>query len=213
MNREAPITTIYIVRHGESVGNLNHIVSGHTDHDLTLFGVKQAIELGKRFRNITFDKVFSSDLTRARKTAELIVAGRNLTIATTEKLRELYFGDLEGKPTSEFHTLFDSWNKLSYKARLKQRQAWNIESEESVKNRFITYLYEIATSYPGQTLLVSTHGAVMHSVPVHLGRATYQEIKKINNTAWILVKSNGTYLRIENMEGVVTEREIKSNNN
>lgn len=210
MSKEA---TIYIVRHGESEGNVNKIVSGHTDHNLTPLGVEQATNLGKRFGTITFDRVFSSDLIRAKRTAELITLNRNLAIETSRALRERDYGDLEGKTSAELHTQFDLWKNLSEREQLKQRPAKNAESGEEITARFITFLREVAVGYPGKTILIATHGGVMYSFLVHVGAAADHEIKKVGNTAWILVESDGIDFRINEMEGVVIEHESKSINN
>lgn len=204
MSKEA---IIYIVRHGESDGNSRRVVSGSTDHNLTALGIEQAISLGRKLVNVTFDKIFSSDLIRARKTAELITLNKGLAIETSPALRERNYGDLEGKPSAELHVHFDAWKKLSSKDQLKQRPAENAESGEEVTARFVNFLREAAASHPNKTLLVTTHGGIMYAFLVHVGAATDNEIKSVSNTAWILVESDGTNFNIKGMEGVVIEHE------
>lgn len=209
MNKEA---ILYLVRHGQSEGNVKGVASGSTDHPITPLGEQQAINLGKKLNHINFDKVFSSDLTRARRTAELILLDRKLEISTTKALRERNFGELEGESIAELHKLFDSWNKFPYTEQLKFRPP-NGESGEEVISRFITFLREIAIGYPDNTILITTHGSVMYSFITHLGYAKDEEIKKVNNTAWIKVISDGIDFQINEMEGVVIEYESKSINN
>ena len=89
------VTTIYIIRHGESVGNLNRICLGHTDLDLTELGRKQAEKTAEKLENIGFSAIYSSDLQRAIHTAEPHAIKRNMQIETTSDFRELYFGKWE----------------------------------------------------------------------------------------------------------------------
>lgn len=198
---------MYIVRHGESEGNARDVISGHTNHKLTLTGEEQAKALGKKFKEIKFDKVFSSDLIRARRTAELITLEKNLAIETTEVIRERNYGDLEEKPIAELHKLLDVWSKLSYQERIKQRPAKNGESEEEMIVRFIAFLREIAVAYAGKTILIAAHGSLMRTFLVHLGYTTIQELKKINNTGWYKLESDGVDFQVKDMEGVVIEHE------
>lgn len=79
---------IYIVRHGETNENLNHIIQGQTDSVLNETGKMQAKKISQRLKNIKFDNVFSSDLLRTRETAEIIAIERKLKVETTKALRE-----------------------------------------------------------------------------------------------------------------------------
>ena len=60
------MTTFYIVRHGQTDWNVDRIVQGHKDSELTASGRAQAKDVAEKFKEIQFDHVFSSDLLRAR---------------------------------------------------------------------------------------------------------------------------------------------------
>ena len=64
---------IYMTRHGETVWNAEGRIQGHTDIDLSPRGRTQAQALGQRLEDVDFDAVYSSDLIRARETADIIV--------------------------------------------------------------------------------------------------------------------------------------------
>ena len=64
-----PHTEVWFVRHGETVWNVERRYQGHGDSELTEAGRAQVEAIGKRFRNIPFDHLYSSDLGRARSTA------------------------------------------------------------------------------------------------------------------------------------------------
>ena len=77
------MTTFYLVRHGESEGNVAYkdgfILESHElGSDLTQLGVKQCEDLEEKLEDVHFDRVFSSDLRRADKTAEILVRKRHL---------------------------------------------------------------------------------------------------------------------------------------
>ena len=90
---------IFIVRHGESYGNLHGKIASVTDLPLTEKGIKQAKitkdALGSRLKTSNFDYVFSSTLKRARQTADIIV-GNELEIVELDNLVEMNLGILEG---------------------------------------------------------------------------------------------------------------------
>ena len=73
-------TKIYIVRHGQSVGNLTRTILGHTDLDLTDLGREQAQACARFLSEIRFDKIYSSDLLRALSTAKPHADMRNMPI-------------------------------------------------------------------------------------------------------------------------------------
>src|SRR5437868_2038959 len=96
------MTTFYIMRHGETEWNVQKLMQGHEDSPLTAAGEAQIQERVQDFADVHFDQVFSSDLLRAQRTAELLTIERQLAINTTRLLRERTFGKYEGKTGEEF---------------------------------------------------------------------------------------------------------------
>lgn len=87
---------LYLIRHGESEANVKRVYSGWCQVDLTPKGIEDAKDAQKRLTGIRFDKVYTSDLIRAKKTAELALPG--YVYEETPLLRELNVGELAGKP-------------------------------------------------------------------------------------------------------------------
>ncbi len=87
---------IVCVRHGRTAWNGNHRFQGHTDVPLDDEGRAQASALAAHLRSEQFDLAVASDLSRARATAEAILAGRELTLELDPDLREMRFGVWEG---------------------------------------------------------------------------------------------------------------------
>ncbi|KAF8077722.1 phosphoglycerate mutase-like protein [Lyophyllum atratum] len=89
---------VYLVRHGETDENRNGIIQGHLDTSLNSVGLEQAQLVGERLRSIPFDIAFSSDLSRAAKTAEAILVHHpNVKVQKQVELRERYMGEMQGK--------------------------------------------------------------------------------------------------------------------
>ncbi len=200
--------TLYIVRHGETVWNIEGRFQGHMDSPLTEKGKQQARELGRKLNNITFDEVFSSDLGRAKHTAELIVLEKKLAVKTTKALRERSFGKFEGKPLDSYHLelkdLLIIYNKLSAKERFSTSPTPERETDASVMSRIITFMREIAVAYKGKTVLMVSHGGAMRTLLIHLGYAKDGELvfNAVKNSAYIKLRSDGVDFFIDKVEGV-----------
>ena len=78
-------TRVYVIRHGESVGNLHRICLGHTDLDITDLGVKQAEKTAEALSDVDFAAIYASDLIRAVHTAEPHARMRGLEVRTSEE--------------------------------------------------------------------------------------------------------------------------------
>ncbi len=93
---------LYIIRHGKTDWNAAERLQGREDIELNQKGCDAAIALGKRLENVHFDKIYSSPLKRAYKTALLIKGKRNIPIIRDERLKEISFGEKEG-------TVYSDW--------------------------------------------------------------------------------------------------------
>ena len=99
---------IHIVRHGQTEWNIQGLAQGHTDIPLDAIGLEQALRVGASFIGHPIDRIISSDLIRARATAEAIAVNLGLEIEIRPYLRERGFGDFEGRPFVEFRDKFSS---------------------------------------------------------------------------------------------------------
>lgn len=86
---------IFLVRHGESVGNQRGLLYGHTDHPLTEQGVRDAAAVGEKLREADIRRCYSSPLSRAAETARLCTQGRDIETVYRDGLKEQYMGDWE----------------------------------------------------------------------------------------------------------------------
>ena len=105
MNQVLPI--VYLARHGETAWTLSGQYTGLTDLPLTERGERNARRLEERLRGLSFAKVFTSPLQRARRTCEL--AGFGAVAEIDRDLVEWNYGDYEGRRTAEIHRERPDW--------------------------------------------------------------------------------------------------------
>jgi broad specificity phosphatase PhoE len=200
--------TIYIVRHGETEHNINGIAQGHTDSPLTPDGIKQALDLAQMFKDIPFDIAFASDLSRAYKTAGIILSDRNIEVIKSELLRERNYGVYDGRPSKLFKEenmeMFELLKTIPRKEKRKIKFAPSIESDEEIVNRLITFLNKAVEENTGKTILITTHGGIMRAFLNHLDWNGEVDLKAgaIKNTGYIKLKINGDNFLIEDVVGV-----------
>ena len=157
------MTEIYVIRHVQAEGNLYRHMQGHWDGDVTAHGAEQMERLAERLRDVPFDAVYSSDLRRARFTAQAALRGRNIPLITDRRLREINIGPWEGEPFAnaiwETPALFDTF--------LNDPEHFYLEGAETyaqVQARALEVLNEIAEANPGRTLAVTTHGITIRCI-------------------------------------------------
>jgi len=201
--------TFYIVRHGETEWNTKGLLQGQGDSPLTSDGIKQIADLEKELASIHFDHVFSSDLMRAKQTAEILNIERKLAINTTHLLRERAFGKYEGKTREEFQegnrNLIEKFEKLSKEQKWKFKYADDMESNEELITRLLVFLRETAVAYPGKTILVVSHGGALRVLLAHLGYELTKSKGLIGNGAYIKLLSDGSDFEVKEMKRIVAE--------
>lgn len=195
-------TKIYIVRHGESLGNATRRMLGHTDLDLSEHGYKQAKCTANELRGIEFDAIYSSDLLRAFNTAKAHADIRGMTVIPEKGFRELYLGIWEGLFVDE---LPEKWRD-SYKNKWHNGFGTFVFPEgEAVMaggRRFHQTLLSIAEKHPGKNILVAAHAAVIRAF-----WSIISGIKPENIVAELPFPTNASYSVCEFSEGVITPLE------
>jgi 2,3-bisphosphoglycerate-dependent phosphoglycerate mutase len=196
---------IYIVRHGETDWNAEGLLQGHSDIPLNEIGILQAHQLKEKMNHVPFVAAFSSDLCRAKKTAQILLEPRSLSILETPALRERYAGPFEGKQVSEL----DRWMQqhasiipsLSREEYFQYQWHPQMETYHSVYQRFRLFLDQQANIYLGSAILVVTHGGVIRSLLDYL---EYKPGNKriISNCGFIQIRANTENFSLEKAHGV-----------
>lgn len=203
--------TIYLVRHGKTDWNKQGIIQGHTDIPLNDEGEKEARELARELNKIKFDEFFSSDLLRAKRTAEIIATEHKLAVKTTKALRERHFAHLEGKPSKLLTEIGKTISKLEESKRFSYKSHPLVESDAELMSRFLTFLREVAVSSPGKNILVVTHGGVIRVFLILLGHLTHGSDVRIGNLSYLKLESDGVDFFVKETKGIVVKLEETEN--
>lgn len=159
---------VYLIRHGRTAWNVEERLQGHTDIPLNEEGESQAYLLKEKLKNIQFSAVFSSDLSRANRTASIVLNSQKVEIIKTPALRERYMGVWEGRLASELTSWFKeqalSTDNFSQDAYLSYKWQNDIESYAEVYQRLRDLLVRESISHQGSTILVSSHGGVLRAL-------------------------------------------------
>lgn len=203
---------IYVVRHGQAEFNVKQMIGGiYEPNLLTAKGKEQALMLAKKFQNIKLDKIYSSDLSRARKTAEIVASKHSLTVETTKLLRERNWGSLQGKTfeeaRKEYAEMFAKESKISGKEALAFKYVEDMETLAEVISRFKRFLKIVANNQPGKTILVVCHFDIMIGYLVDLGFGTYQELMsaELDHAGYYKLVSKGGVLIVRKVVGLSTK--------
>jgi len=158
------MTTILLVRHGETDWNRDGRWQGGSDTRLNDLGREQAQALAEQLDG-SIDAVYSSDLARARETAEIVAAKLGLEVRVDPRLRERSFGSWEGLTTAEIEDRFGD----SHRHWLAGEGAGADDAEtfEDFSARVNGFLADVLRLHPGEEVLVISHGGsirVIHAL-------------------------------------------------
>lgn len=146
---------IYFVRHGQTDYNLRKLFAGQRDIPLNTSGIIQAKETAELLKNVEFSACFCSPLKRARQTCEeILVYHENLPMIIDERLKERYFGALEGQPHSAVD--YNRWH-IGVEA---QGDKLGIEKITSVRKRVTEFYEEIREKYARSDILIVSHSGI-----------------------------------------------------
>ena len=149
-------TSVLLVRHGQTQGNVDQLFCGHSETDLTPLGVEQARALGRRLKGQKIHAAYASDLSRARMTAEHALDEAGAMPVTLEPdLREMHYGEWEGRSGEGIR---QSHKDLMREFFLCKAPAPGGETVAAIRYRTAAAIRRIATAHVGQTVLVVSHG-------------------------------------------------------
>ena len=156
---------LYIMRHGRTDWNDRHKLQGRTDVPLNAEGRRAAEQAREEYRDVPLDLCYCSPLLRAKETAQIVLAGRDVPVIPDNRLREMSFGTLEGiedyysDPDSPVSTLFQ--RPEAYTA-----SAAGAESFENLFGRTGAFLREVIDPLmrQGRDVLIVGHWVMNLSI-------------------------------------------------
>ena len=162
-NRIVEAMILYLMRHGQTNWNLQGRTQGWKDTPLNDCGLNQARMAAERLKSQQIETIYSSDLKRCKKTADIISATLDLPIHYTQKLREMNFGKAEGvKKTdlaAKFPYIFQAFNDIKNVGRDEIAYP-DGETIGEVQQRFIKFINRLRTD-GRQNVLIVTHGMLI----------------------------------------------------
>ena len=160
------MTTLYLVRHGETVDNANQIMQGQTQGELNENGIRQAQELSEVWKDRPIDVVIASDLKRSIDTARIIAEPHGLEVITTPLLRERDWGGFTGRFIPDL-----------------KNEVWpdDIETLENLLSRAGEFIAYIKETFSGKKVLAVGHGIINKAVQAVYYGKTMSEVQRMMN--------------------------------
>ena len=153
------MTSIYLVRHGQTAWNKEEIFRGRTDIPLDEAGLKQAELVGQYFKGMEIQAIYSSSLSRAWQTAQKVAQFHDLKVQPLQGIIDMSFGNWEGRPHQEIQesdsNTYRQWVETPHLVRLPGG-----ESLDDVRVRAMAAVEELIRNHPGKTLILVTHRVV-----------------------------------------------------
>lgn len=180
------MTRLILIRHGQTDWNLESRWSGHADVPLNAHGREQARLLAESLRDVRLDAIFSSDLSRARETAEILGERQGLDVRVDQRLREINQGAWQGMRVSDIKSQYAERFVQHYQNPLEVSPPGG-ETVAQVQTRVLAALDEIGQKYPRGTVAVVFHGLAIASTLAHYWRRPITDIWSLDpqNTAKI----------------------------
>jgi broad specificity phosphatase PhoE len=186
---------LILVRHGEAESNAKKLVGGSAEFPLTEKGIEQAQKLAKRFKDEKIDVVFCSSLSRARHTADEVLRFHpGVKVFYEDDLKEMSYGDLNGKPAEEFYAAVGPANYSTMDFKIKGGENFH-EVFKRVKR-----VLDKAMVYKGKTVLLVAHGRIIRAIVSILLGMPIEDMMKIrflNTSVTILELREGKFEKSE----------------
>ena len=167
------MTTLYLVRHGETVDNANQIMQGQTQGELNENGVQQAREFSEQWKNKEIDIILASDLKRSIDTARIIAEPHQLEVLTTPLLRERDWGSFTGRFIPDL-----------------KGEVWpdDIETLENLLSRAGEFIAYVKQTFPGKKVLAVGHGIINKAIQSYYYQKPMNEIQRMQNAEVRILK-------------------------
>ena len=175
---------VVLIRHGESQWNLENRFTGWVDVPLSPKGEQEAREAGEKVRDFRFDHAFTSVLTRAIRTLEIVldVIGQpGLLVEQDQALNERMYGELQGLNKTETVEKYGEAQVKLWRRSYDVRPPGG-ESLQDTADRVLPYYRD--RLWPrlakGETLLVVAHGNSLRALVMHLDRLSREDVLELN---------------------------------
>jgi broad specificity phosphatase PhoE len=171
------VTTLLLVRHGETEWNRRQRWQGHADPPLNAAGRGQAAGLAAELKAEAIDAVYASDLRRAYETARILADGRGLPVNTVSALREVDVGEWSGLSMAEVEARHPA-GVARWRSGAKGWERGESYSEMGV--RVVEAITGILRAHTGETVLVVSHGGSIRAVVAQVRGMDYETQRRLD---------------------------------
>jgi alpha-ribazole phosphatase len=192
------MTKIFLIRHGQTKWNVLGRYQGQSDIELSELGLEQAKLLAAGFPETNISAVYASDLQRAYHTAACVADVFGLKVQARKGLREIDFGDWEGKTYKEIAASWPDAGKTFFSNPEKTVIPAG-ESFAAVQERGMASLQEIVKAHPGENVVVAAHGAIIRTILAEALHMPLQYLWSIrqDNTAINIIQYDDEHRLVE----------------
>lgn len=155
-------TRIYLVRHTETIGNIEKRLTGRQDYEITQNGFEMVKKLTNYLRNESIDVIYCSTSNRTFETIKEIAEIKKLEVQRKEELCEMYFGIYDGWKWEDVNKI----NPLIHEKHMKINEIMCIPKQETtnqVEERMYKEIKNIAKDNLGKTILICSHGVAIEA--------------------------------------------------
>jgi len=190
------MTSIYLVRHGQTAWNKEEIFRGRTDIPLDETGRRQAELAGEYLKGMEIDGIYSSPLSRAWETAQKIAQLHHLKVQPLQGILDMSFGNWEGHAHQEIQKndkeTYRMWREEPHLVRLPGG-----ESLDDIRARAMASLEEVIQNHPGKIVVLVSH-RVVNKVLIcgilGLGNSHFWQIAQDTTAINLIQYKNGKYI-------------------
>ena len=154
------INRVYLIRHGQINGYENFPVYGHTEVDLTEIGILQMQQVAERLRFAEIGAIYSSDLERSASGARMIARYHDVPLRFLSELKEIYFGDWEGRTMAEIRSDFPKELAKRQADLVNYQPPGDGESIGRFSKRIMKIYERILSEQRDNDIVIVAHGAV-----------------------------------------------------
>lgn len=163
----APVTRLYLIRHGEVEESYHKIFGGRIDMGLSPKGTLQATSIADYFEPIALEAIYCSPMKRAQLTVSPLLESKGVSATTIDDLREVDFGDWTGHHWEEIAKKFGV-SAFTWLDQLEQNAVPNAESGDVLRARVTPLIDSILKDHPEQNVAIVCHGGVIRVILSHL---------------------------------------------
>ena len=187
------MTNLLLIRHGQSISNLERYFTGSCDIPLTELGMFQARQTAAYIKaNYQVDAVYASDLSRAFETGKAVADLYGLTVIPDKNLREIFAGKWERVPFTELEQLFPDTYRV-WQTDIGNSQPDGGESVAHLQQRILEAVLRIGAENEGKTVVLATHATPVRALQCH---CEGKSLSQMASVPWV-TNASVTHIRYE----------------